>query len=99
MVSGPLTGEASDRQKRSESSPSPEGGPIRAFMVSTLSILVRIAGAAGTRILHIRTLPAARVVDNSEDHKEDTMNRRSTLARSTLALSTMALLFLGIGLP
>ena len=36
VVSGPLAGEASDRQKRSESSLSPEGGPIRAFMVPAL---------------------------------------------------------------
>ena len=37
VVSGPLTGEASDRQKRSESSLSPEGGPIRALVLIRLT--------------------------------------------------------------
>ncbi len=35
-----ITGDASDRQKRSESSLSPEGGPIRAFMAPTLKKLM-----------------------------------------------------------
>ena len=50
--------------------------------------------ASATHIQHIRTLHVARVVDDSEKHKENTMNRHSAIA-----LSTLALLFLGIGLP
>jgi hypothetical protein len=51
--------------------------------------LVRIAGAVGTRVLHIRALAGARF-ELFTPSKENTMNRRTTLAMTTTALLCLA---------